>query len=254
MKLSPLLYGLENKVVSTHELQRYFDVSSLDELILTLRQYARENYFSFEVTLSSEYLKWEDSHKKVLFLTDILKPIDPFGSLQRSTYRLDFLYPKIKSKVALSDTDIIAVVKGLPSDMATQYLRFKLSNINRTKLREIIAAQPKEPHSTEKDEEYETLTYGRLAAMGAEITYMDKPVHMGFQQRQVVRVFLKKPEKLRTKDVFTTNRDIFPQTSYPDVVKTLGKLVPEVHRILRKAVGEKCIFNTPKEGWSLKIE
>ena len=78
---------------------------------------------------------------------------------------------------------------------------------------------------------------------------------MSFQQREVLRTFLRKPEVLLTYDVFTDNPDIFnPKKHYKDAYITLGKLIPTVHKILRDAIGEPCIVNTPKEGWTLKIE
>ena len=247
MEIYKYPYGLQNKIVSKHKVDRYFSAKSLDELIIGLHQYVREGYFKLDVTLSTEYLDWENKHQEILFQTDVLNHYDPFGVMQRGKYGLSHL----TTKTSLSRTEIAEVIEKLPNDMAELYLQFKLSEIDQKRLRDRVAeTQSKNKRRTA----YDTLKYNGLEASGAEITYLKKPIDMGFQELQVARVFLENPEKLRYKDMFTTNREIFPGDLYPDVIETLGKLVPAVHKKLRKAVGKKCIFNKRKEGWYLKIE
>src|SRR5665647_328974 len=97
------------------------------------------------------------------------------------------------------------------------------------------AARPKSTKQTAEDDDYETLEYNGLIARGAVISYLGRPIYMGFQQRQVVRAFLKRPESILPPDVFTgdENPDIFAsKREYRRGKKaTLGKLIPAVHKI-----------------------
>jgi hypothetical protein len=254
MKLFKVPYGQQNKDLSKRELDRYFNVISLEDLVFTLYQFATRGYFKYEVTLSSEYLDWEEAHTHAMLDTSPLKPTDPFGALRQPKHHLAILGREVKTDVPLSAAEISEVIRVLPTDMAERYLRFKLINIDQKKLRDVVAAQSELIHSADKDEDYTTLKYHGLVADGAEITYLGDPIQMGFQQRQLLRAFLERPEALLAPDVFTDNPEIFnPKKLYPKINQTLSKLISEVHRILQGAIGEECIFNTPSEGWSLRI-
>ncbi|HKU18006.1 MAG TPA: hypothetical protein VJP80_01920 [Candidatus Saccharimonadales bacterium] len=122
--------------------------------------------------------------------------------------------------------------------------------MNREKLREALAGQQKKAPARTS----ETLRYNGLVIKGTEVTYLGQPIYLGFQQLQVLRVFMKKPEVLRTKEVFKEDPDVFAGDDYSDVDETLGKLVPALHAKLRKVIGKKCIYNVPKNGWLLRID
>lgn len=143
-------------------------------------------------------------HHTLSIRSDILIPIHP--DIVIPVYRLNISEAKIINKTPLSETEIIDALSTLPYDMAEKYLRFKLINLNYKKLREIVKAKNT---SAVKDEAYDRLEYNGLVAKGTRITYLGQPIYLGFQQRQVLRVFLDRPEQLISPDIFINNPDIF---------------------------------------------
>lgn len=237
---------IQNRVVSKYELERYFGTGSIDNLILALRQGKRDGYFNFEITVSPEYLAWEKDHQKLMLREDVLRPIYPNFSLH--VYRLYLPESKIKNKTPLSDEEIRGVIRELPQDMAEKYMRFKLRNIDYNKLREIV--KPKERKASKY---YEKLEYNGLVDDGTATTYLGQPVYLSSQHRRVLRMFMGQPNKLIYRETFIDDPEILPK-EYDDVYKTLGKLIPAVHKELRTVIRQRCILSTPTEGWTLKIE
>ncbi|HRQ07213.1 MAG TPA: hypothetical protein PK000_03625 [Candidatus Saccharibacteria bacterium] len=106
------------------------------------------------------------------------------------------------------------------------------------------------------DEDLEEFGYkGLRANRDGRITYNGEEIRMTQQERDVMRVFLRRPEELRPKEVFTDpEANIFSyQRGSKDSNSKLGRLIPEVHKKLRAVIGDKCIYNTPGVGWLLKI-
>lgn len=248
MKLMSTLRRLENKAVSAPELNRYFRTKSLDDLLLTLRRCKRDGYFVFETILSAEYEEWQHSRREVLLRTDGLKPVDPFGLLQRDTYGLG-----VEVNSPLSETQIIEVISKLPPEMAERYLRFKLHSIDESKLYELIASRVK-AKSIDEDEFYDRVEYNGLVADGSEITYNGERIKMGFQHRQVVRVFIDKEGKACTLEDFTDHvAGVFTRGSYPNIHHTLRNLIYEVRNELKAVIGKDPISNSNSDGWYLDI-
>lgn len=242
-----------NKAASIYELERYFGSDSVGSLIVALRQGAQADLFSFDITISAEYIDWAEAQRKASF------PIDPnllmgadLGYAMMTPYKLYDMSEKIKNGKPLSENEVRRAITELPNDIAERYLRFTIRDLDYKKVREV--AKPQARH-TNKDDEYDRLEYNGLVAKGARVTYLDEPIHLGFQHRQVVRAFLKRPDTFLTPDIFMEDPDIFsPNKDYADIRETLGKLIPAVHKRLQKAVGRQCIINEPNEGWRLKIE
>jgi hypothetical protein len=251
MALSKFPYGVENKVLTKTQLNPYFNAASLEALIFDLREYGRNGYFEFEITLSPEYLDWERAHHDIMLNLDALKPPDGLlGVFQTNPYALTVPDSKIKNKTPLLRNEVNEVVRRLPNDMAEKYLRFKLMRLDRDKIRKALASQPKNTRTSAG----ETLKYNGLVIKGTEVSYLGQPIYLSFQQLQALRVFMKKPEILRTKDIFKEDPDVFTGEDYHNIDETLGKLVPAMHAKLKKVIGKKCIYNVPKNGWLLRID
>lgn len=116
-----------------------------------------------------------------------------------------------------------------------------------------LAAKSSEPISD--DDPGETLPYkGLQAKRDGLIYYNDEEVPFTSQQRDVMRVLLKRPDELRPKEAFTDSEaSIFSRKNYPSIDDTLAKLVAATHAKLRIVVGKDCIFNTAGQGWKLKL-
>jgi len=253
-KLNRAPRGLEKKVVAKYELDPYFNVISLEDLVFTLYQFAMNGYLKYEVTLSREYLAWEEARVHAMLDTSPLKPTDPFdGALRRRKYHLAILGREIKTDTPLRAMEISEVIRVLPNDLAEQFLRFKLSEIDQKKLREIVAVRPSTPRRGPRVDNYYTVGYKGLVISGADVTYKNKPIALSRQKRELLRVLLIKPEVTLSSDVLTENPEIFnPKKTYDRPHQTLSQLIFETHKILKQTVGE-CIFNKPSVGWYLKI-
>jgi len=241
---------IQNKALSRYGLEKYFGAGTVELLLLTLRYARQASFLNFDVTIDPEYLVWQEGRLRVAIREgDNSRPHYPFSFLLPDTSGLAWLSTKIRDNTPLTEQEIARAIYESPSDVAERYLRFTLRDIDQKELRKIVK-QPKRRASVYGDYEY-----NGLSIRGVEVAYQGKPIYMSPQQREVLRIFLQEPEVLRTKDVFTENADIFnPRKNYKDALITLGKLIPQVHKVLRDVIGEQCIINTPKEGWTLKIE
>jgi hypothetical protein len=241
---------VQNKAKSRYGLEKYFGAETVEQLLFTLRQARRANYLNFDVTVDPAYLLWQEERRKVVLRADgDYQPTHLLNSFLPDNSGLRWLSTKIRNNTSLTDQEIARAIHEAPSDVAERYLRFTLRDIDQKGLRKIVK-QPKRRASGYGDYEYKG-----LSIRGVEVVYQGKSIYMSSQQREVLRVFLSAPEALRTPDIFTGNTDIFsPSRHYNDVNVTLGKLIPAVRKKLQEAIGEPCIINTPKEGWTLKIE
>lgn len=249
MNLQDAIYRLEDKAVSVNELARCFDTKSLDELLQKLQRLSWADYFKLEVSLSPEYFKWQSSHRELIFGNEIVESFDYAYRVmrERDTYGLS-----VSTVKPLTDEEISEVARKLPTEIANQYLRFKLQDISVEALL-VELSKGHNMHNTDGDEFYDRIEYKGLAADGSEITYKGKPVVMGFQHRQVLRMLLERQGKLCTKDELTDNQDIFTKDDYPNLDTTLRKLIGAVRRVLTGTIGFNCIKNIPSEGWYLEL-
>jgi hypothetical protein len=254
-KLTRVPRGLEKKVVAKHELDPFFKVISLEDLVYTLYEFARTGYLKYEITLSGEYLEWEEARIRAMLDTRPLKLVDPFGTLRQRKYYLAILGREIKTDIPLSAAEISEVIRVLPTDLAEQFLRFRLSKIDQKKLREVIAARPAISKRTPRIDNHYTVGIKELVISGGEVTYKRKPVPMNRRQKEFLRMFLEKPEAtLLSPDRFINNPEIFkPDKTYDYPAVTLSKLVSETRQILKQTVGE-CIFRDANGDWYLRIE
>jgi hypothetical protein len=130
MKLTASPLAIKDRFVPWAIIAQYFDAHSLHALVLALWRHRRSGYFAYDVTLSAEYIDWEDTRRSVVLRTDVLEPIDPFGALKIGKYRLNHLYSKILNKTPFTDDEINEVIEKLPADMAERYLLFRITNID----------------------------------------------------------------------------------------------------------------------------
>jgi DNA-binding response OmpR family regulator len=149
--------------------------------------------------------------------------------------------------------EVSEVIRELPSDKAEQFLRFRLSAIDRKKLREIVAARPSTSRRGAKVDNYYTFRYKDLVVSDTNASYKGQPIPLARKQHELLKVFVSRPEVLLSTDDFTDIPEIFnPKKTYNHPHETLSKLISKTHQIVRLAVGE-CILNKPGEGWYLKI-
>jgi hypothetical protein len=249
MELAALLRRLEGKVLSGHELGRYLGTKSLDELLLTLHQLTREDYFKYEITLSKEYFDRQKAHRSVLYRRDVLvNAANPFGVLDWDTNGIS-----VKSEAPLSDAETIDVIRKLPDDMAERYLQFKLRNIGQEKLYKYVAAQQK-AHGADEDDFYDRVEHHGLVVNGSKVTYDGEPIKMGFQHRQALRVFIGKEGRVCSYDDFTDDvAGIFRRQNYRNINHTIRNLIYEIRIEIKTATNKNLIANSSSDGWYLDI-
>lgn len=235
-----------NKYVSSRELERYFGNSSVEALVVLLRQGRSDGLFWFDITLDPEYIEWGEAKHKAQFTVDFSG--SSLGYVRPPRYKFEDLSSKIKASEPFSEDVVQKVITELPHDLAEKYLRFRLHDLDYEKLRENIV-----PKKRKANKYYERLKYKGLVDDGAVTAYLDQPIYLSRQHRLVLRMFMERPEKLIYREAFIDNREILPG-EYSDVYKTLGKLIPAVRKELETVIHQKCILNTPTDGWILKIE
>ena len=252
-KLTRAPRGLEKKVVPKSELDPYFSVISLEDLVFTLHQFAQDSYFKYDVMLSNEYHAWEEARTHAMLDTSPLKPTDPFGALRRRKYRLAILDREIKTNTPLTAAETSTVIGTLPTDLAEQFLRFRLSEIDQKRLREVVAARPGSLRRGAKIDNYYVVGNKGLIVGIADVTYKRKLIDLTKQQRELLRVFVDRPGVKLSYDVFYDNPEVYkPGKTHKNPHETVSKLISKTHTILKQTVGE-CIFNKQEEGWYLKI-
>lgn len=141
---------------------------------------------------------------------------------------------------------------GLYKDDAQPYIDFRITD-HRLRRSLELAAKSSEPISDDDPAEGEPYQ-GLLARRDGLIYYNEQEVPFSPQQREVMRVFLKRPEELRVKEAFTdAEASVFSRENYRNIDVTLAKLIAATHATLKTAVGKECIFNTANQGWKLKL-
>jgi hypothetical protein len=241
--LAVLPSKIQNKAKTRFELQRYFGAKSIESLIIILQRGQSNGYFTFDVTLSPEYYAQQrDKYDVLSGKTDSYTPTEFLGM---AAYGL-----RKETNKPLTKAEVREFISDSSSDMTEQYLLFTLRNIDYKKLGEIVRPKSKQ---TDKDEDYDRVEYRGLVAQGASITYLNSPIYMSFQHRQVVRLLLSRNGELCTKDMFTGNVDIFTRDHYPDIFATLRKLIAEVRAELKMVTKNNCIKPVQKDGWYLDL-
>ena len=245
--------GLEKKVVSKYHLDPFFSVISLEDLVFTLHQFATSGYLKYEVILSHEYDDWEEARNRATLDTSPLIPIDPFGTLRRNKYRLAILDREVKTNTPLTTAEVSVVLRVLPANLAEQFLRFRLSNIDQKRLREIVSARPDTSSPKVKVDNYYVVRHKGLIVGISDVTYNRMRVPMTKQQRALLRAFVAQPSVTLSYDTLYDNPEIFKSDkTHEDPLETVSKLISATHKKLKPFVGE-CIFNKPEFGWYLKI-
>lgn len=141
---------------------------------------------------------------------------------------------------------------GLYETNAQPYVDFKITSQELLRTLE-LAAKSSEPLSDEDPQEY--YYNGLLACRDGSITYKGVKIPFTRQQADVMRVFMRRPEELRTYDDFTDpHANIFGGKTLTDAHITLSKLVSATRKKLDAAVDQGCITNSPTQGWTLKIQ
>jgi hypothetical protein len=136
------------------------------------------------------------------------------------------------------------------ASIAQPYVQLKIID---PKLRKEVKAGKGVVHRT-RSAPGRPLHYKGLVIDGGGITYHGTPFMLPYQQREVLRAFLSTPEITVAPDTLTNNSDIFARGPYPDKNTTLSKLISALRKNLEPVIGQRCIFNTNREGWYLRIE
>jgi len=239
---------LVNKYVSSHELERYFGNSSVEALVVALRQGRLEGFFEFDITLDPGYIEWSEAKHKAQFPVDFLGT--DLGYARAPRYKFEGLSSKINNGESFSESEVQNVIGELPHDIAEKYLRFRLRNIDYDELRRVV--RPLLRHN-KTDDSHDKVEYNGLIVQGTLVSYLGKTISMPPKHREVIRFFVKNSDRLIFKDEFIEERDIIDATKLTRPYETLSKLIPAVHKDLRPIIGE-CIYSVPGEGWRLKIE
>ena len=94
---------LVNKFVLKRELDPYFAVDTLEQLIMVLRKLKRQGYLNFDVQIKSDYFAWQRSRTDLKLQADILNHPDPFGMMYRDEYGLGGLIGGDSTQDSLND-------------------------------------------------------------------------------------------------------------------------------------------------------
>jgi hypothetical protein len=166
---------LENKLMTSDELSRYFLTGSSNDEEASPDHYEQNGYFKLETTLSSGYLKRIQAEADMADRADVMSRL-------ASSYNppnLGKLRSKVIDQIPLTATDLEYLLKALSGNKAQQYLRFKLVSVNRQKFRrELIAYLTKYNKGelttdTEIEPELFTNQYAKLRGAAAK----DYPQH-----------------------------------------------------------------------------
>lgn len=119
-----------------------------------------------------------------------------------------------------------------------------------------LSAKSSEPISDDDPEEFEYA--GLLAARDGMISYKGTRIAFTRQEADVMRVFLRRPEELRTEDDFTDPyANVFDSPAdHNDIHTTLSKLISRTRKKLDGVIepaNKSCIANVSGQGWILEI-
>lgn len=121
-------HKMEGRTIKADELNQYFGTKQIGDLVATLTEYEKDDYFTVEIKLSPDYLK-QERHK-----ADRADPGGPWH--YDETYGLGQLYSKVDAQSSLTAADVGYLTGKLPPTKAEQYIQFSLSRINRQKFQD----------------------------------------------------------------------------------------------------------------------
>lgn len=126
---------LEGRCLSKDELAHCIPAySSTSELIAYLEQYEQDGYFKIEIMLDSSYLEWERNQAIMASRTD------PLYSDPHSPPDLGEVRDKVTEQAPLTTEDVRYLLKPALRSKTEQYLRFKITNIDKNKFYDELAA------------------------------------------------------------------------------------------------------------------
>jgi hypothetical protein len=141
--------SLDGRAIDRDELNHYFATEHIDDLINTLYGYEKGGYFKLDITLSTGYINRERAHASMIDRADINGSSDYI--LPKKNYGLAKLLSKVEAQASLTPVEVDCLIDKLPRDKVEQYLRFKLTDINKQKfqdeLADHIAGYQKKPKS-----------------------------------------------------------------------------------------------------------
>lgn len=253
-KIKRVPRGLTSKLVSKQELEPYFDVVSVEDLLFTLYQFRENDYLTYDVELSSNLEALAHARERAKRDMSRFKPFEPFGPVGRESYTLMSISGKrVPFDEPLNEIQLQIVLNQLPDDKLERFLKFRLQNIKQKLLREIIAQRPAQSGHKPKIDGRVAVRYKDLVVNGATVTYKLQPITLTPQQRELLRFFIRRAENIISWDEIYGNNDIFDgKTRHNIPTETVDKLVQALHSRLNVLTGE-CIYNTRKAGWTLKL-
>ena len=129
--------SLEGRAIDSDELNHYFATEHIDDLINALYGYEKGGYFKLDITLSTGYISRERTHARMIDRTDVNGSSDYI--LPKKNYGLGKLLPKVEAQASLTPVEVDYLIDKLPRDKVEQYLRFKLTDINKQKFQDELA-------------------------------------------------------------------------------------------------------------------
>ncbi len=119
---------LEGQMMGMRGLAHYFIADSILDLVGVLRAWQLDGFFKFETTLSVGYLKWERDQEIMQSRVDV-------PSVPHELPDIGDVRPKVKDQAPLTASEVDHLLDILPRSNANEYLRFKLTNVDRQRVR-----------------------------------------------------------------------------------------------------------------------
>lgn len=165
---------LEGQFLSKRELAHYIPAySSTIELITYLQGYEQDGYFKIEIVLDGGYLEWERNQ------ANMASRADPLYSDHSSGPDLGEVRSKVVGQAPLTTKDVDYLLKPPLRSKTEQYLRLKITGINKTKFHDELVAyltkykQDDLTTGTETDPENFRSQHAKLSSAAAK----DYPQH-----------------------------------------------------------------------------
>lgn len=129
--------SLDGRAIDVDELNHYFATENIDDLVNTLYDYEKGGYFKLDITLRTGYINKERAHAKMIDRADVNGSSDYI--LPKKNYGLGKLLPKVEAQVSLTPVEVDYIIDKLSRAKVEQYLRFKLTDINKQKFQDELA-------------------------------------------------------------------------------------------------------------------
>lgn len=150
-------------------------------------------------------------------------------------------------------------IQKMDYDLKNRGQPFVSIDLTNQKFRRWLELHTKSSETISDDDPEEYEYAGLLATRDGTISYKGARIPLTRQEADVMRVFLRRPEELRSEDDFTDPyANVFSNpTSHNDIHTTLSKLISRTRKKLDDAVklaNGSCITNVSGQGWILKIQ